>query len=141
MSICAICHDIPDVGHEHHPILQAAGGKDEGTIILCSNCHNAVHKEITRLCGLYRKGKGGACSVNWKTCRHSQEVQMATSVVLTGVKSVLTYEGTASGKINIKVDPETHQILKALKQKTGASSIPQVIIECIKYTAHHTGLV
>jgi hypothetical protein len=140
-NICFICHDAPDVEHSHHPILQSVGGTDEGTIILCSCCHNSVHKEVNRLCGLYRKGKGGACSVNWKTCRHSQEVHLATAVVMTGVKSVLTYEGAASGKINIKVDPETHQILIALKQKTGARSIPQVIVECIKYTAQHSGLV
>jgi hypothetical protein len=141
MSICMICHEQPDVEHEHHPILQAAGGKDEGTVTLCSNCHNAVHKEINRLCAIYRKGKGGACSVNWRTCRHSQEVNNATQVVMLGVKSVLTYEGEAQGKINIQVTPDVHQILVALKQKTGAKNIPSVIIECIKYTAQHSGLV
>jgi hypothetical protein len=141
MTLCFICHCVPSAPHEHHPILQASGGTDEGTITLCSECHNAVHKEINRLCAVYRKGKGGASGVNWKTCRHSQEVVLATSVIMTGVKSVLTYDGEASGKINIKLDPATHQILISLKQRMGAKSIQKTIAACINYTAKHSGLV
>jgi recombinational DNA repair protein RecR len=139
--ICFICHQQPDVEHQHHPVLQAAGGKNSGTITLCSNCHNSVHSEINRLCAAYRKGKGGACSVNWSTCRHSQEVHNATNVVLTGVQSMLTYDGEKSGQVNIKLPPAIHQTVLTLKQKTGAKSMPEVILACIEYTARHSGLV
>lgn len=139
--ICFICHEVPDVEHEHHPILQSAGGKNEGTITLCSNCHNSVHSEINRLCALYRKGKGGATSVYWKMCRHPQEVDLATRVVLTGVKSVLTQEVRGDTKSSITLDPETHRLVMAIKQRTGARNMQTTIIECIRFTARQLNLV
>lgn len=139
--ICAICYETPDVPHDHHPTLQSVGGRDDGTIILCSNCHNSVHREINRICALYRNGKGGANSVNWVKCRHPQEIQIATNVILQGVKSVLTFDGSKNTLIGISVTPEVHQILRMLKDKTGSSNLPQVVIACIKYTAQHSGLV
>lgn len=139
--ICYICHIDPGVPHKHHPILQAAGGTDEGTIILCGSCHNSVHSEIDRLCAILRRGNGGSSGVNWKWCRHSQEVFNATAVITTGVQSVMTYEGDKKGKITITVSPDVHQILVAMKQRTGASSLPKVIVDCILYTARHSNLV
>lgn len=128
--------------HEHHPILQSVGGKDEGTIQLCSECHGQVHKEITRLCRYYKEGKGGACSISWKTCRHSQEVILATEVVMTGVKSVISFEGNkSSNKITVTLDSETYQTLLALKKKINAKNIPQAIQLCIQFTAKYSGLV
>ena len=139
--ICFICHNTPDVEHEHHVTPQAAGGKDLGTIVLCPECHGYAHKEMNRICAAYRKGKGGAASVNWKQSRHSQEVQNATFVVMHGVKSILTFDGDKTVKTSIALPPEVHQIVMALKQKTGVSSIPEVIINCILYTARHSKLV
>ena len=91
--ICFICHDCPDIEHSHHLTPQAAGGKEGIEIILCANCHNAVHKEIQRLLALNRKGKGGASSVNWKTCKHSQEIEFATKVVLSVLFATVQSEG------------------------------------------------
>jgi hypothetical protein len=137
--ICYVCHCTPEVPHEHHPELQAYGGTDKGTVILCSNCHNSLHKEISRLHALYKKGKGGE-GVRWNTARHSQEVENAKNLVLCGLKSIVMFEGQKKTKVNISVDQQTHQTITALKGKLGASNIQDTILHCIKYTAKVHGL-
>jgi len=139
--ICYVCHNEPDVPHEHHPELQAYGGTDKGTVVLCSNCHNSVHREINRLLSVYRKGKGGGSGVKWNTARHSQEVENAKNLVLCGLKSIVMFEGQKKTKVNISVDQQTHQTIMALKGKLGASNIQDTILQCIKYTANMLSLV
>lgn len=130
--ICFICHQQPDVGHDHHLKPQAVGGKNDITFTLCANCHNAVHKEISRLLALY---KNGACdgTVNWKTCRHPQEIEKAKNVILFGLSEIINFSGDKDTKVVITLNQELHNAVKMLKIRTGASNIPSVIIECIKY--------
>jgi hypothetical protein len=139
--ICFVCHEQPDVEHEHHVTPQAAGGKHGQTVILCSNCHNAIHKEINRLLSLYRKGKGGSSSATWKTSRHSQEVMNATMIILHGLNEIINFSGDKTGRITISVTPELHQALKLMKNKLNARNLPEVVIQCIKYTIYHTNMV
>lgn len=43
--ICSICQEDFDSLDEHHIIPQSLGGKNLGTIKLCSNCHTLIHNQ------------------------------------------------------------------------------------------------
>jgi len=50
---CAVCaRPTPEVfAQEHHPVPQAAGGTDMGTVPLCASCHANIHSIATMLQG------------------------------------------------------------------------------------------
>jgi len=139
--ICFICHQKPDVEHEHHLTPQAVGGKNKQTVILCSNCHNGVHKELARILALYRKGNGGANSVTWPTCRHPEEIRKAIFVILQAFNDTITYEGEKYIKTSLLLPPDIHQGLKLMQQKTGIKNMQKLIIECIRYALKLFGLI
>jgi len=132
--LCGICFQDKRATNNHHLIPQSAGGKDGPTKDICSDCHEDVHAEISRILAAYRKGKP-ISGINWKTPSHPQEIHIATQVIMTGVRGIVEFEAhnLKVYKVPLPLPQPLHQAVKRLQKEVGASSIQKTIVQCILF--------
>lgn len=121
MAICFVCQTYTATPHTHHVFLQAKGGRDGQTVILCPSHHNLVHRL--------------AENKNFEFSAQNDERQRLLQLAYCAAESAATE--TKIYKVNLELSAEERVLLERLKIELGSSSLNKTLLFCIRAVANH----
>lgn len=137
MRPCYVCSEETALDQDHHVVMQSRGGSDGPTVVLCVNCHTAVHLAARAMIAGKSPDK---YLVHLDHDSRSRAMVLIRTIVAT--ESILEDRRNPRPLLSVTLDcPEYLVALNMLQKDRGFSSRDRLVNSLLRKIAESYGLV